>query len=83
MTQVVRICKYGCNAQLGEFDTKENKYRETDVSKTIHTKERCQELKNQNSLPNGNGNDLSVEVLLKRLKQLGISIDLSKLRLVK
>jgi hypothetical protein len=26
MTQMVRICKYGCNVQLGEFDTKENKY---------------------------------------------------------
>jgi hypothetical protein len=29
------------------------------------------------------GHDLSIDVLLKRLDQLGISIDLSKLRLVK
>ena len=76
-------CKYGCGVELGQFDTNENKYRETNTNKTLHTKERCQELKNTNSAPNGNGNDLSVEVLLKRLQQLGISIDLSKLRLVK
>jgi len=36
-----------------------------------------------NSNENGNGNDISVEVLLKRLEQLGVSIDLTKLRLVK
>jgi hypothetical protein len=79
MTQVIRICKYGCNQQLADFDKKENKYRE--VNGTLHTRERCESLK-QNSVPN-NGNDPSVEVLLKRLEQLGISIDLSKLRLVK
>jgi hypothetical protein len=77
MTQVVRICKYGCKTQLGEFDTKQNKYLETDG--TLHTRERCESLKQGT---NGH-DDLSVEILLKRLEQLGISIDLGKLRLVK
>ena len=76
MTQVIRICKFGCNTQLGEFDTKQNKYLETDG--TVHTRERCESLKQDTK-----GHDLSVEVLLKRLEQLGISIDLGKLRLVK
>ena len=74
MTQVVRICKFGCNTQLGEFDTKQNKYLEIDG--TVHTRERC-EAKKQGP------NDLSVEVLLKRLQSLGITIDLNKLRNVK
>ena len=77
MTQVVRICKYGCGRQLGQFDTKQNKYLE--INGTVHTKERCESFKQG---PEGH-NDLSVEVLLKRLEQLGISLDLSKLRLVK
>lgn len=73
MTQVVRICKYGCNTQLGQFDTKQNKYLETDG--TIHTRERCESLKQ-----GPEGHDISVEVLLKRLEQVGIKIDLTKLR---
>ncbi len=44
MTQMIRICKYGCNSQLGEFDKKENKYLES-KGKTIHTRERCESLK--------------------------------------
>ena len=74
MTQVVRICKYGCNTQLGQFDTNQNKYLETDG--TVHTRERCESLKQ-------GPNDLSVEVLLKKLESLGISVDLNKLRNVK
>jgi hypothetical protein len=85
MTQMVRICKYGCNAELGDFNTKENKYLEIDG--TLHTRQRCESLKKQTSLPsnngNGNSNDISVDVLLARLKQLGITIDLQKLRNVK
>ena len=72
-----KVCKYGCGVELGQFSTKENKFLETD-NKTLHTRDRCESLK-QKSVPN-NGNDLSVEVLLKRLGQLGISIDLQKLR---
>jgi hypothetical protein len=44
MTQLVRICKYGCNSQLGELDNYENKYLETD-GKTLHTRERSESLK--------------------------------------
>ena len=74
MTQVVRKCKYGCNTELGQFDTKQNKYLEIDGS--IHTKERCESLKQGHT-------DLSVEVLLKRLESIGISVDLNKFRNVK
>jgi hypothetical protein len=74
-----RTCKYGCNTQLGEFDTKENKFLETD-GKTLHTRERCESLKQQkNGSKNGN-NDLSLEVVLKKLASIGITIDLEKLR---
>jgi hypothetical protein len=76
MTQVVRICKYGCNTQLGQFDTKQNKYLEVDG--TLHTRERCESLKEDTK-----GHDLSVEVLLKRLESIGITVDLNKLRNVK
>jgi len=76
---MAKQCKYGCGVELGQFSTKENKFLEVD-QKTLHTRERCESLK-QKSVPN-NGRDLSVEVLLKRLERLGISIDLGKLRLV-
>jgi hypothetical protein len=72
-----KVCKYGCGVELGQFNTRENKFLESD-QKTLHTKERCQELK-QNSVPN-NGNDLSVEVLLKKLDSIGITVNLEKLR---
>jgi hypothetical protein len=36
-----------------------------------------------NGNKNGNGTDISVEVLLKRLEQLGIKIDLEKIRSMK
>lgn len=79
MTQVIRICKYGCNTQLDKFDVKQNKFLEIDG--TLHTRERGQELKNQNSAPNnGNDNDISVQALLKKLSSIGIEINLEKLR---
>ena len=83
MTQVIRICKYGCKAQLDKFDVKQNKFLETDG--TLHTRERCESLK-QKQGPNGNGsnhNDLSVEVLLKRLESVGVTVNLKQLRNVK
>lgn len=81
MTQVVRICKYGCNTQLGQFDTKHNKYLESDG--TLHTRERCESLK-QKQGPNGhNGNDISVEVLMKKLESVGIKVDLDRFRNMK
>lgn len=74
----VRVCKYGCDSELvwsdeitGFIETKGG---------LPHTKERCEHVKNTNSAPNGNGNDLSVEVLLKELESIGVKIDLSKLR---
>jgi len=71
----VRICKFGCNTKLGEFDTKENKYLETDG--TLHTKERCESLK-QNR--NGNGKqEFTLEAVLKKLECIGITVDLKKL----
>ena len=76
MTQVIRICKYGCNTHLGEFDTKQNKYLETDG--TIHTRERCEELKKGHN----NGYELSLELVLKKLEKIGITINMEKLRSV-
>jgi hypothetical protein len=80
MTQAVRLCKYGCSTKLGEFHTKENKFRELDG--TLHTKVRCQSLKEKQNHSNGtgNGNDLSLEVVLKKLESIGITLDLEKLR---
>lgn len=72
-----RTCKYGCNTTLGEFDIDQNKFRELDGR--LHTRDRCESLKPKQVTK---GHDLSVEILLKRLDQLGIKIDLSKLRLV-
>lgn len=41
----------------------------------------CKPKNVKNSVPNnGNGNDISVDVLLKKLESIGVKIDLSKLR---
>ena len=69
MTQVVRICKYGCNTQLGEFDTKQNKYLEVDG--TLHTRERCESLKKKT--------DVTLEAVQKKLESLGITVNLERL----
>jgi hypothetical protein len=81
MTQVIRICKYGCNTQLGQFDTKQNKYLESDG--TLHTRERCESQKQKQGPNRHNGNDISVEVLLKKLESVGIKVDLDRLRNMK
>lgn len=80
-----RICKYSCGTQLGEFDTSENKYRELD--NTLHTKERCQELKSKkqvddwaHSKPTNGHSDISLEVVLRKLESIGVTLDLNKLR---
>jgi len=81
----VRVCRYGCSVELPSFDTTENKYGEVDG--TLHTKQRCENLKvsqksdeaNQNGIPNGH-NELSLEVVLKKLESIGITLDLTKLR---
>jgi hypothetical protein len=56
MTQLVRICKYVRNSQLGELDKKENKCLETD-GKTLHTRERCESLKKSKKGNNSSKND--------------------------
>ena len=75
MTQ--RLCRYGCGVELGQFNLKEGMYLESD-NKTVHTRERCESLKEKKQGPNGH--DVSVEVLVKKLQSIGISIDLEKLR---
>jgi len=40
-----RICRYNCGVGLGQFDEKENKYREASTG-MLHTRERCEEVKN-------------------------------------
>jgi hypothetical protein len=78
MTRVVRVCKYGCSTELGRFDEKLGKYLEMDG--TPHSKERCQSIKSNLQVPNGHNSDLSLEVVLKKLKTIGITLDLEVLR---
>ena len=40
-----RICRYNCGIELGQFDEKENKYREASTG-MFHTRERCEAMKN-------------------------------------
>ncbi len=40
-----RMCRYDCGTELGDFDEKQNKYLE--LSGTLHTRERCESLKNR------------------------------------
>jgi hypothetical protein len=40
-----RICRYNCGVELGQFDEKENKYREASTG-MLHTRERCEAMKN-------------------------------------
>lgn len=40
-----RICRYNCGIELGQFDEKENKYREASTG-MLHTRERCEAMKN-------------------------------------
>jgi len=54
MTTVVRVCKYGCGKELGNFNKAENKYLELDG--TIHTRQRCESLKEPKQETNGHDN---------------------------
>ena len=40
-----RICRYNCGVELGQFDEKENKYREASTG-MLRTRERCEAMKN-------------------------------------
>jgi hypothetical protein len=68
----IRLCRYECGTELGDFDEQENKYRE--VSGTLHTRERCQSLKSQTSISTGTKNvetkALTLEALDVRLKKV-------------
>ena len=44
-----RLCKYECGTELGDFDEKQNKYLE--IGGTLHTRERCESLKNRTPPP--------------------------------
>jgi hypothetical protein len=39
------MCQYECGTELGDFDEKQNKYLE--LSGILHTRERCQSIKSQ------------------------------------
>jgi len=69
---MIRICKYGCNSQLGEFDKKENKYLETDG--TLHTRERCEQLKK-----NQTHKEITLQEVIKKLESIGIIINVERL----
>lgn len=63
-------------------DQKEGKWRPYNQDGTEHD---CKsKSKNGNGNGNGNGNnDISLEVILKKLESIGITIDMNKLRNVK
>lgn len=65
-----RLCRYECGTELGDFDEKENKYRE--VSGTLHTRERCQSIKSQTQgqgTKNGNFADANGQPTLYTLHE--------------
>ena len=80
-------CKYRCGIELGPFSTRENKFLESDQM-TLHTRDRCESMKqkqvvdnwaNQKQDTNGH-NDLSLELVLRKLESIGVTLDLTKLR---
>jgi hypothetical protein len=66
----IRMCRYECGTELGDFDEKQNKYLE--LSGTLHTRERCQSLKSQTvtGTKKGETKPLSLEELDARLKRV-------------
>ena len=63
----IRLCRYECGTELGDFDEKENKYRE--LSGTLHTRERCQSIKSSGTRK-VETKPLSLEELDVRLKRV-------------
>jgi hypothetical protein len=78
MSEYVKECIF-CKAKIRMSDKRENKWRPYNEDGSEHD---CKNKNGNKSVPN-NGNDLSVEVLLKRLESVGVKLDLSKLRNVK
>jgi hypothetical protein len=66
----IRLCRYECGTELGDFDEQENKYHE--VSGTLHTRERCQSIKSQvtKKVETNNKQPLTLEQLDARLKRV-------------
>jgi hypothetical protein len=67
----IRLCRYECGTELGDFDEKQNKYLE--LSGTLHTRERCQSLKSQTTSTGTKKVEtktLSLEELDARLKRV-------------
>ena len=73
-----RICKYTCGLQL-TWNEKANSFVEEDG--TLHNKDRCQQVKDSKKQePKQEPSDISLEIVLKKLASIGITIDLEKLR---
>jgi hypothetical protein len=66
----IRLCRYECGTELGDFDEQENKYHE--VSGTLHTRERCQSIKSQTSTSTGTKKvePLTLEQIDARLRRV-------------
>jgi hypothetical protein len=69
----IRLCRYECGTELGDFDEKQNKYLE--LSGTLHTRERCQSLKSQTvtgtkKVETNNKQPLTLEELDARLRRV-------------
>lgn len=73
MSEYVKTCSF-CKQEIKMSD-RDGKWHPYNKDGSLHT---C----NKKQDPNGR-DDLSVEVLLKRLESVGIKIDLNKLRNVK
>ena len=71
MSEYVKTCTY-CKNEI-QMSDKEGRWLPYNQDGSQHD---CKK-----SVPNnGNSNDISVEVLLKKLESIGVKIDLSKLR---
>ena len=74
----IRMCRYECGSELGDFDEKQYKYLE--LTGTLHTRERCESLKNQAKIGTKKVETkvLSLEERVKRLEDLVIRAPVKK-----
>lgn len=75
-----RLCKYECGTELGDFDEKEHKYLE--LSGTLHTRERCESLKNRSQTKVGQTNlkeesfeQATLQLVFDKLKVVDAKLD--------
>ena len=78
MEKKVRVCKYGCNTQLVRSD---------DISGFVetkgglpHTKVRCEQVKKESKQDTNGHNDISLELVLAKLRKIGVDINLDLLK---